>query len=125
MSEPFVKPVFSGAVSDVLCTEITGDRRSRRRYAISLPIQIHVPKRHHVASVGTGKVVNISSRGIAMTTDESLNVGTLVELFIDWPALLDGKIPVRLVVEAVVVRTDDCVMAVEIIRHEFRTKRKQ
>ena len=125
MSQRYIRPVPSTAVSNAPHMEIAADRRSSRRYTISLPVRIQTLKDHHVTDAGTGEVVNMSSRGIAITIDESLNVGTLVEVSIDWPVLLDGKIPVKLVVEAVVVRTDGCVVAVEIIRHEFRTKKRQ
>ena len=110
-------------VSEMLPTEISGDRRSRRRYSIHLPLHFAVIGKRRFASAGTGNVLNLSSKGIAFTSDETFSRGTLMELSISWPARLYGKTPIKLVVEGRVVRSDGQVTAVAILRHEFRTKR--
>jgi len=113
------RAAHSIAVSEM----ISGDRRSRRRYSIHLPLHFAVIGKRRFASAGTGNVLNLSSKGIAFTSDETFSRGTLMELSISWPIRLYGKTPIKLVVEGRVVRSDGQVTAVAILRHEFRTKR--
>src|SRR5262249_54015069 len=103
-------------------TEISGDRRSRRRFEMHLPMRIKVVAGNSLSDIGNGKVLNMSSTGIAFETDNLLYIGTIVELSITWPVLLHGNIPVNLIVQGIVIRTVGRMSAVEIIRHEFRTQ---
>jgi hypothetical protein len=57
------------------------------------------------------------------TADRPLSVGKKLDLFVDWPVLLDGAVPLQLVASGVVVRTAGVVTAVLIKRYEFRTRR--
>jgi hypothetical protein len=69
-----------------------------------------------------GEVVNISSKGLLFKATEALVLGEKVTAFIDWPAYLDERVQLQLVVEGQVVRsTDDCT-AIRIARYEFRTR---
>lgn len=103
-------------------TEISGDRRSRRRYAVDLPLQYKVMNHYRVCQAGSGKTVNMSSRGIAFETGDLLKMGAFVELAITWPVLLNQSCPLKLVVTGRVVRTGVGLMAIRMERYEFKTQ---
>lgn len=108
----------------MLPTKISRDRRSRRRYPIHLPVHFKVIKNRLVTCAGTGKVINMSSGAIAFRSNETFHVGTLMQLSISWFVLLDDKIPIKLVAEGRVLRSDGQVAAVEIFRHDFHIEGK-
>jgi len=77
-----------------------------------------------VTSTGAGETLNISSGGIAFTSDHTFEIGASMECSIRWPVLLNNVTPIKLVVEGRVVRSDGQFTAVEIRRHEFRTQKQ-
>ncbi len=103
--------------------EISGERRSRRRYSVDLPLRFKEVKKRVVISTGTGRAVNMSSKGIAFTANKSFESGAILELKISWPTLLHGKTPINLIVKGKVVRSDGQLAAVQITKYEFRTQR--
>jgi hypothetical protein len=104
-------------------TEIPGDRRMNRRYTISLPVRIKTTK---IASdLAIGRILNMSSGGIAFTSDVAFSVGASIELAIIWPIPLHDNVPVQLVVRGSVIRTDEQITAVDIVNYQFRTRRRQ
>ena len=72
---------------------------------------------------GVGKTVNVSSSGMRFTTEHALSVGTPVEVTAEWPALIDGKCLMKLVIKGWVVRSDSNSAAVKIEHFEFRTRK--
>jgi hypothetical protein len=60
---------------------------------------------------------------VRFAADRPLSIGQELDLFVDWPVLLDGVIPLQLVMSGVVVRTAGAVTALLIKRYEFRTRR--
>lgn len=70
-----------------------------------------------------GKTLNMSSSGVLFTTGHMMLPGRRVELSIDWPAQLDNKCPLKLVARGRVVRFENGTAAIEILQHEFRTRR--
>jgi len=103
--------------------EIQSDRRIGHRYEISLPVRIKLIGKNPTTGLGSGNVLNISSRGIAFTSDSAFNVGVNVELSVSWPALLHGSTRVKLVIKGKVIRTDGQIRAVEMLRYEFHTQK--
>jgi hypothetical protein len=75
-------------------------------------------------AAGAGLSVNISSVGVLFTAEEELTVGERLEVTLDWPAPLDGTVPLRLFVFGRVVRADGRRAAMKIDHHEFRTARR-
>jgi hypothetical protein len=71
---------------------------------------------------GVGNTVDISSGGVAFETVAQLLPGTLVEISISWPVLLDDTCLMRLVVLGRVVRTRRQVVACTVDKYEFRTQ---
>src|SRR5690348_13096027 len=61
-------------------TEIGGDRRNRYRYDIDLPVQYKVLRRLQVCQSGSGKTVNLSGGGIAVSIGDVVTPGSTIEL---------------------------------------------
>jgi hypothetical protein len=70
---------------------------------------------------GTGRTINMSSRGLLFTTDQVLLPGRSVEVSVSWPAQLNQSCPLKLVAKGRIVRIEPGMAAVEIQSHEFRT----
>lgn len=96
------------------------ERRSRVRFPLGLRVRFRtLGKSYPVA--GIGSVVNMSSGGVLVAFQEEISAGTPVELNIEWPAVLDGRVPLRLVAVGTVVRCESARFAVGLERHQFRT----
>jgi len=98
------------------------ERRSKRRFSIAQEVKYRLLYGERIGEAGTGKTMNISSGGVSFTTDAPLAPGLPVELAIQWPALLRGTVPLRLVTYGIVVRSHDHSAVATIDRYEFRTQ---
>jgi hypothetical protein len=105
------------------------DRRAASRFRISFNLSYRVmgedtfgkTLRNIVGSTGQGRTVNISSSGILFTTKHALVRGTRVEVEIEWPVKLDHAIPLKLVVQGRIVRSEGAYSAgLQISSHDFR-----
>jgi hypothetical protein len=99
------------------------ERRAKSRY----PLDLSVRFRFFCAGTaffGRGLAVNVSSGGILVTSKHRVLVGSLVEMSIDWPAPLDGTIPLQLVTTGRILRREDSQFAATFERYEFRTMRR-
>jgi hypothetical protein len=98
------------------------DRRSKRRFSIAQDVKYRLLYGERIGEAGNGKTLNISSGGVCFTTDAKLAPGLPVELAIQWPALLRGSVPLRLVTYGIVVRAWEHSAVATIDRYEFRTQ---
>jgi hypothetical protein len=73
--------------------------------------------------MGSGRTIDLSSSGLSFTADRPLQTGQKLDVYIDWPVLLDGGVQLQLIMSGVVVRTGGTATALQIERHEFRTRR--
>src|SRR5207247_942469 len=101
-----MSPRYGSALKDEAATQIAGDRRSKKRYALDLALTYRVIRKGLVKATGSGRTSNISSRGLAFTTSDTFEVGTDIELSICWPVLLNDNCLLKMVVEGTVVRSD-------------------
>jgi hypothetical protein len=101
--------------------EIGGERRSDRRYEISLEMRWKVLRRKRTLDSGLGRTIDLSSGGILFEAGRKLPVGLKVQLSIAWPVLLHNASPLQLTVAGRIVRSDSMRAAIQIIQHEFRT----
>jgi len=99
------------------------ERRGAARMPIEQEVRCRVLNKQQDGADVTGKTVNMSSSGILLETKEILVPGRRVELSIEWPARLDNKCPLKLVARGRVVRFQGGQAAIEILQHEFRTRR--
>jgi len=66
--------------------------------------------------------LNIGSGGILFTTQESIPLGRMVEISVNWPARLGGSCPLKFVATGRVVRSEPDKTAIRIEKYEFRTR---
>jgi hypothetical protein len=98
------------------------DRRARVRFPLNADLRFHVIRRGQGRPIqGSGEVVNMSSNGLAFSTELPLERGQRLAVSVAWPALLDHKCRLRLSVEGTIVRTDGRLVALAIESHDFRT----
>ena len=100
--------------------DVRTERRGSTRFPITLDVRYAVRGLEQMESVG--HTINLSSSGLSFTADRPLSVGQNLEAAIDWPARIEGGVQIQLVLSGVVVRTDGKTIALEIRRHEFKTR---
>jgi hypothetical protein len=101
---------------------ISGERRSRPRHTLQLPLQYKALDEEGVSGSGTTRDLN--SGGVCFEIQETLRPGARVELTIQWPVAQRGSIPMQLVVEGRIARSGNGVAAVRTSRCHFRTELK-
>jgi hypothetical protein len=102
-------------------TRRTTERRSHQRYPISLKVDYRLLRRGHVDGIGSARTIDMASGGVLLDTKATLTPGTSIELFINWPMLLEGVCPLRLVMWGRITRSDSRGVAIQTKQHEFRT----
>lgn len=98
------------------------ERRTKVRFPVQRELRYKLLEGETIIASGTGATCNVSSGGIAFTTDCSLAKGSFVELSISWPVLLDSGCPMRLIVFGKVVRTGLRRAVCTVEKYEFRTQ---
>ena len=114
--------------SSLLATwPIPAERRLKFRYPLDLSVRFRSLAPKGSAFSGEGKAVNLSSGGILVASRHQIVLGTLLEMSMEWPSLIDGRIPLQLVAVGRVLREEKSRgashFAATIERHEFRTMR--
>ena len=102
--------------------EIHEDRRDDRRYPIELALRYKVVARNRNLLEGAGLTVNMSSGGVLFRGVQGLPAGSFVELSINWPVLLEDRLPLTLLVVGRIVRCENSQVAVKTSRYEFVTR---
>ena len=105
-------------------SQIFEDRRSRLRF----PVEMRVCYRTFEQGIprsAEGWVVNMSRSSVLVSGKHIVNIGNRVELNIEWPSLLHGRVPLRFVAAGEVVRCDASSFAVKLVGHQFRTAKRK
>jgi hypothetical protein len=102
------------------------ERRLRFRYSLDLSVRFRSRPGMSLFS-GTGRVVNVSSGGALVASEligsrDEISMGERVEMSIEWPPLLDGRIPLQLFAVGRVLRRGASDFAVAFERYQFRTR---
>lgn len=105
---------------DVSRTLSSIERRSKVRFPLELRVNYRTLEPWSRCA-GEGWVVNISRDGILVSSQHEIGVGAGVELNIEWPSLLHGRVPLRFVTVGTVVRHDGSSFAVILDRYQFKT----
>jgi hypothetical protein len=71
---------------------------------------------------GSATTVDIGTGGVLLKTGKTLRCGQPIEVLINWPVLLEERLPLRLVVFGKVLRSNGAGTAVGIMRYEFRIR---
>src|SRR6516225_7046689 len=97
------------------------ERRLHQRYPITFDVEYQVPGGNGVRLTGFGQTINISSRGVLLEISDPLPNRCRIRLSINWPFLLDGSIPLRLLMHGNIVRVAGNTIGVEVTGHTFHT----
>jgi hypothetical protein len=98
------------------------ERRARVRYPVQLNVRYRTTDSRHNVS-GVGMTLNMSSGGLLVACQHELTLGARIEAQLDWPTLLDSRIPLQRVTVGRVVRSYSSTFALEFSQYEFRTMR--
>jgi hypothetical protein len=101
---------------------IGGDRRIGRRYELELGVRFHYTSADRVLHVGRGVTAELSSYSVLLRTEEPPPAGVQLEMWIDWPFLLQGVCPLEVVVKGRVLQVSTRGTVVENESYEFRTR---
>jgi PilZ domain len=96
------------------------ERRLSRRFPLERRVQYRV-RGERPALAGEGRTLNISSKGVLFTIDQTLAKGCAVQVEISWPVLLEDARPIKLVARGPIVWCDGDRAAMKIEGWEFHT----
>jgi PilZ domain len=99
------------------------ERRVSTRFPLTLEVRYAVLGHGGPAETGTGRTIDLSSSGLSFTAERPLETGQRIDVSIDWPVLLGGGVQLQLIMSGQVVRSNGSATALQIERHEFRTRR--
>jgi two-component system, cell cycle response regulator CpdR len=99
------------------------ERRARLRFPFKQRVRFKTPGQGDPVA-GIGWVVNMSSGGLLVACQEEVGWGTQLELSIDWPTRLDGRVPLQLIATGKVIRCETFTFAVGLERYHFRIARR-
>jgi len=104
----------------------SSERRRRTRYPIEMQVSYQWAVRKAIAPSDprTGRTINISASGILLDAPEVLPMHAMIDLAILWPVSLDN-VPLSFIVHGKVVRSNGTHTAVQIVKHEFRTRKTE
>jgi hypothetical protein len=99
------------------------ERRSKVRFPLELRLSYRTLGRGSRCS-GEGWVVNMNKSGVLVSGQHQIDVGTRMELRIEWPSLLHGRVPLRFVTVGEVVRCEASCFALMLTGYQFRTAKR-
>lgn len=98
------------------------ERRAKKRFRIDRPVRYRHLYGAALGQIGSGLALEASSNGVWLETETELRVGDPMEMLIDWPAQLNGAVPLQLVTAGCVIRVVGNRAAISVERYEFRTR---
>lgn len=93
------------------------------RYPVSMQLRYKTDGR--IPRVGMGQTNQMSTNEVVFTADQPLDPGTKLEISIAWPALLNGRVALQLIVAGDVVASRESLTTVRIRKYHFRTRGRQ
>jgi hypothetical protein len=112
---------FAGTLSPT-----PAERRLKLRYPLGLSVRFRSLSTGS-GIYGEGHTVNLSSGGILVVSQDvsqyEIHENSRVEMSIEWPFLLDGKVPLQLFALGRIIRSGAWDFAATFVRYEFRTMR--
>jgi hypothetical protein len=98
------------------------DRRASVRFPLTLDVRYSVSHRRAPLETGSGQIIDLSSSGLRFAAQGPMEPGLKLDVAINWPVLLDGRVQLQLIVTGVVVWSSGTDTALQIQRHDFRTR---
>ena len=93
------------------------------QYPITLELRYKTGGR--APRVGMGQTSGMSASEVVFTADQPIDVGAKLEISIAWPALLNDRVALQLVVVGDVVGRRDSLTTLRIRKYHFRTRGRQ
>ena len=103
---------------------VVNERRGKQRFILQQELRFQLIEDDRIIRTGSGSTLDMSSAGVAFSTDSPLRLKhgvTKVQLSIAWPVLLDKQCRMQLIVFGRLIRIGDR-NAATIDRYEFRTQ---
>lgn len=100
---------------------LTAERRTAQRFPLKRPLVFRLRSRQSTGPDHEGETVNMSSTGLLFTTNCSLRPGERLRIAMSWPAQLEQRWPMKMVLVGEVVRCHNGMAAVKIGQYEFKT----
>jgi hypothetical protein len=72
--------------------------------------------------LGFGQTTMMSSQDIIFAADGGLEPGMEAQIALAWPSFLDGRIPLQLVLDAIITDSRDGVAEARILAYDFRIR---
>jgi PilZ domain len=98
------------------------DRRASVRFPLSLDLRYSVWHTRAPVETGSGQIIDLSRSGLRFAAPGPLEPGLKLDVAINWPVLLDGRVQLQLILTGVVVWSSGTQIALRIQRHDFRTR---
>ena len=96
--------------------------RQPKSFPLDLPVHYPNPERPVPLEVVSGRTLEISSSELTFIAERLPPIGQSLQVFIDWPVLLDGDVKLQLVISGIVVEAHGTTVSLRIHRHDFRTR---
>lgn len=104
-------------------------RRPAHRFSLRMALKCRsiesrqtVDVRQTRETIAPGESLKISSKELLFTSTQAFLTGQVVEVFIDWPVLLENGVRLTLVVAGRVTRRLRGVTTMQFDRYQFRTR---
>jgi len=101
------------------------DNSVARRYHFFFAMRYVTAQPAVAAQHGVGETVWMSGKEVGFLAKGPAGVGDKIALYIDWPVLLQGEVPLQLIVTAVIVQRSGPLSVARMSKHEFRTRGAQ
>jgi PilZ domain len=109
---------------EVSVASLRVERRLKARYPLRLSARYRsLDQKQKVTGVGI--TVNISSSSLLLTSQHKIQVGTPVEVMIDWPSLLGSSVRLQLATMGRVIRSGPSTFVIGFAQYQFRTMRSR
>jgi hypothetical protein len=92
-----------------------------RRYPLTFGVR-YVTAEPGPGRPGAGETVWMSGKEVAFLAKGPATVGDKVAMYIEWPVLLQGEVPLQLIVNAEIVQRSGPLSVARMIKYEFRTR---
>jgi hypothetical protein len=103
----------------------TSERRRHTRFNFALEMSYSVFEGIDGTPLGetrTSQTIDLSSSGLRFMAARPLPIGLHLQVNINWPVRLDGRIPLQLIANGTVVRSFGRETAIKLQSYEFKTR---
>jgi hypothetical protein len=96
-------------------------RNLTRRYPVTFGVR-YVTAEPEPGRPGVGETVWMSGKEVAFLAKGPATVGDRVALYVEWPVLLQGEVPLQMIVNAEIIQRSGPLSVARIAKYEFRTR---